>query len=167
MVFALCPPDGAIAQSVASGAPGLGEEPHLALQAPAGFLGPLSPPHSQLFTQRAVLTGPVRISIKRALAHVCSPGRMCSTPRAGALPPLFRFLTFLCPCHRGTQTSASASMSGNDPSYPSKGITLTLLLARDLGSHTFLKVLALCSLARSPLLGKILQQPLLRLESGG
>lgn len=149
--------------------PGLGEEPHLALQAPAGFLGPLSPPHhSQLFTQRAVLTGPVRISIKCALAQVCSPGRMCSAPQAGALPLVFRFLTFPCPCHRGTQRPARASKSGNDPSYPSKGVTLTLLLARDLGNHTFLKgVLALYSLASSPLLGKVLQQPLLRLESRG
>lgn len=149
----------------------MGEEPHLVLQAPAGFLGPLSPPHSQLFTQRAVPTGLGRISIKCALAQVCSPGRVCSFPQAGALPHLFRLLTFPCPCHRGTQVSASVSTSGkllrNDPSYPSKGIPLrlTVLPVRDLGSHTFLKVFALCSLTSSPKLGKVPQQRLLRLKS--
>lgn len=146
MVFTLGPPDGAIAQSVTSGAPRLGEEPHLVLQAPAGFLGPLSPPHSQLFTQRAVLTGPGRISIKCALAQVCSAGRRCSFAQAGALPQLF--LTFPRPCLPGTQVSAGAStFSGkllwNDPSYPSKGLTLTLLPVKGLGSHTFLKELVL------------------------
>lgn len=54
MVGCVCPPGGAVAQGVAlagRGA-GLGEELHLVLQAPTGFLGPLTPPHLQLLTSK-------------------------------------------------------------------------------------------------------------------
>lgn len=114
--------------------PLLGEEPHLVLQAPAGFLGPLSdPPIPAVYTESCSdrTWQNLHKMFLTALAQVCKPERMCSFPQAGASPHTAPHPDLPVSLPQRDPSFASASMSGklrwNGRSYPSKGVTLILV----------------------------------------